>query len=804
MTQDIKSNFDLEAYDVVDAKKKCFRFVGNSGGAAMSAAGEFIQDLYHRTGLFQPIQPHSDFAFCKTFSGLMVGLGIVRGDGQRFKDFKNIVELEGPETPEVPSEADDVDPSPTPPSASDKKKELPYQPAVKDDLLTGVYTPVKPGKVCRSVPQLTDFKVKVWESDGELVALAEAEVGKKPVLMSAPNRLAWYSKSRAYKIDLTPFGLKVKKCFRFVAQTQHGMSEAGRFVKDLYERLGKPKLKQPMTNIGFCRTPEGLMVGLGTDKRTDHLTSFHHAVFLRRTKTSVKPKERGGAVPPVLATFSDREKQRIFTPVTRSQLPSGTYKARKQGEGLTCRSIRSLSDFELKVWERDGQQVARVKAKVGEESIKMSKEYRLVWYDQSFTKKLDLDHYDLPDTAGQCFHFMADERRGAEAVGGFIRQLYNRTGKDVPKQPTKELVFCNAFRGLYAVIGMERSKNMVTDFTNIIRLSKPERKETPDKMDGLAVTPRTSSSSTKRKKEAVKEDVKVVKKQRVDSGKAKGAGHSSAAIVSPPTESDNSVRLTGPGRKENPGEMDALVVTPRTSSSSSKRKKEAVEEDVKVVKKQRVDSGKAKGAGHSSAAIASPPDALPADKLPQPSRGEASYPHSHMPRGKIPPFTQTVPSSDEASADNRKMVDEKERHAEPNFESRVPSWEILPDGDYVAFYRATRIDVGVTKSQKAGGRMVRLDLKNSKKLKKEFTGEARMLADGCLQLDLVDNWSLGFFSLRAFLEQNLFSPDWVRICPMPEAFWSLVLSPLHTDDDEDDNKTAESVALPLTKVTGAH
>ncbi|KAF4730876.1 hypothetical protein FOZ62_018567, partial [Perkinsus olseni] len=115
MTQDIKSNFDLEAYDVVDDKKKCFRFVGNPGEAAMSAAGEFIQDLYHRTGLFQPTQPHSDFAFCKTSSGLMVGLGIVRKDGQRFKDFKNIVELEGPETPEVPSEADDVDPSPTPP-----------------------------------------------------------------------------------------------------------------------------------------------------------------------------------------------------------------------------------------------------------------------------------------------------------------------------------------------------------------------------------------------------------------------------------------------------------------------------------------------------------------------------------------------------------------------------------------------------------------------------------------------------------------------------------------------------------------
>ncbi|KAF4648142.1 hypothetical protein FOZ61_003106, partial [Perkinsus olseni] len=261
MTQDIKSNFDLEAFDVVDDEKKCFRFVGNSGDAAMSAAGEFIQDLYHRSGQFVPTQPHSDLAFCKTFSGLMVGLGIVRKDDHRFKDFKNIVELEGPETPEVPSEADVVDPWPTPPSASDKKKlpELPYQPAVKDDLLTGVYTPVKPAEVCRTIPQLTDFKVKVWESDGELVALAEANVGKKPVLMTAPNRLAWYSKSRAYKIDLKPHGLNVKKCFRFVAQTQHGMSEAGRFVKDLYGRLGKPKLKQPVSNIGFCRTTEGLM-----------------------------------------------------------------------------------------------------------------------------------------------------------------------------------------------------------------------------------------------------------------------------------------------------------------------------------------------------------------------------------------------------------------------------------------------------------------------------------------------------------------------------------------------------------------
>ncbi|KAF4710879.1 hypothetical protein FOZ63_019380, partial [Perkinsus olseni] len=166
----------------------------------------------------------------------------------------------------------------------------------------------------------------------------------------------------------------------------------------------------------------------------------------------------------------------------------------------------------------------------------------------------------------------------------------------VPKQPTKELVFCNAKRGLYAAIGMERSKNMVTDFTNIIRLSKPERKENPETMDGLAVTPRTSSSSTKRKKEAVKEDVKVVKKQRVDSGKAKGAGHPSAAIVSPPTESDSSVRLTRPERKEDPETMDGLAVTPRTSSSSTKRKKEAVKEDVKIVKKRRVDIGKAKGA----------------------------------------------------------------------------------------------------------------------------------------------------------------------------------------------------------------
>ncbi|KAF4648417.1 hypothetical protein FOL46_002904, partial [Perkinsus olseni] len=392
-------------------------------------------------------------------------------------------------------------------------------------------------------------------------------------------------------------------------------------------------------------------------------------------------------------------------PVTKSQLPSGTYKARKQGEGQTCRTIRSLSDFELKVWERDGEQVARVKAKVGEESIKMSEEYRLVWYDKSFTNRLDLDHYDLPDTAEQCFHFMSDKVRGATEVGMFIRHLYNLTGRDQPMQPTKELVFCNAKRGLYAVIGMKRNKNMVTDLTNIIRLSKPERKEIPDKMDGLAITPRTSSSSKKRKKEGVKEDVKVVKKQRMDSSKAKGAGHSRAAVVSPPTESDSSVRLTRPERKENSDKMDALAITPRTSSSSKKRKEKAVKEDVKIVKKQRVELGKAKGAGHSTAVIASPPDALPGDKFSKPSRGEASYPHSHQPRGENPPLTQTVPSSDVGSADNRKMVDEKEREAEPNSEACVPSSEILPDGDYVAFYRATRIDVGITKSEETGGRM---------------------------------------------------------------------------------------------------
>ncbi|KAF4647616.1 hypothetical protein FOZ61_003932, partial [Perkinsus olseni] len=270
---------------------------------------------------------------------------------------------------------------------------------------------------------------------------------------------------------------------------------------------------QPVSNIGFCRTTEGLMVGLGMNKKDTSLTSFHDVVFLRRTKTTVEAKERGGAVPPLLTSFSNRVKQRIFRPVTKSQLPSGTYKARKQGEGQTCRTIRSLSDFELKVWERDGEQVARVKAKVGEESIKMSEEYRLVWYDKSFTNRLDLDHYDLPDTAEQCFHFMSDKVRGATEVGMFIRHLYNLTGRDQPMQPTKELVFCNAKRGLYAVIGMKRNKNMVTDLTNIIRLSKPERKEIPDKMDGLAITPRTSSSSKKRKKEGVKEDVKVVKKQ---------------------------------------------------------------------------------------------------------------------------------------------------------------------------------------------------------------------------------------------------------------------------------------------------
>ncbi|KAF4728800.1 hypothetical protein FOZ62_005517 [Perkinsus olseni] len=146
------------------------------------------------------------------------------------------------------------------------------------------------------------------------------------------------------------------------------------------------------------------------------------------------------------------------------------------------------------------------------------------------------------------------------------------------------------------------------------------------------------------------------------------------------------------------------------------------------------------------------------------------------------------------------MVDEKEREAEPNSEACVPSSEILPDGDYVAFYKATRIDVGITKSEETGGRMVRLELKNSKKLKREYTGEASMVGGGCLQLGLVDNWSLGFFSLKLFLEQNNFSPDSVRLCPMPEAFWSLVLSPLHRNDD----KTAKSVALPLTKVTGAH
>ncbi|KAF4731677.1 hypothetical protein FOZ63_031179, partial [Perkinsus olseni] len=62
------------------------------------------------------------------------------------------------------------------------------------------------------------------------------------------------------------------------------------------------------------------------------------------------------------------------------------YKTVRNGTDKVCSTLPLLTDFEVTVREDGGQQVAVVNAKVADEVFQMTRDVRLVWYGETFTR----------------------------------------------------------------------------------------------------------------------------------------------------------------------------------------------------------------------------------------------------------------------------------------------------------------------------------------------------------------------------------------------------------------------------------
>ncbi|KAF4727447.1 hypothetical protein FOZ63_030651 [Perkinsus olseni] len=163
-----------------------------------------------------------------------------------------------------------------------------------------------------------------------------------------------------------------------------------------------------------------------------------------------------------------------YNPVVKEELPPGTYRAKERGAGRTCPALPGLTDFEVTVREGMGQQVASLRAKVGDEWLTADEESRLVWYNDRFVKGTKKRKIFRTHQASKCFHPASNSgKRGASAR--FMRSLYHSMGKSDARLSGAAFAFCLLVGSsdILVLIGLETRHTRLADFDAALLLCGP-------------------------------------------------------------------------------------------------------------------------------------------------------------------------------------------------------------------------------------------------------------------------------------------------------------------------------------------
>ncbi|KAF4691652.1 hypothetical protein FOZ60_015113 [Perkinsus olseni] len=328
-------------------------------------------------------------------------------------------------------------------------------PVVKNEVASGLYKPSREAseKICSTLPSLTELSLEVSESGGQQVDLASARVGDQLVEMRKKSPLT-----------LREFAHKSKRCFNFKANTPSGLSEAGEFMRNVFKLLGEDERQQLALQLAFCETQSGLLVGIGLRKNgKGSIIGFEH-IF------STGPAGRG-------RNCSGRAKA-SFTAVrtdTRRRLGSTDY---------VCSTLPLLTSFVMKVWEYDGQQVAKMTATVADRPVGMAEGVRLACYGDSFVRRLNFTQYGFPKKKPEnCFRFLEDER---DVVEKFMRGLYTAMGEPLTRRQDSSIVICKCTSIILVGMILETKRHRTRGFKNILFLDGPLAIAAHEQIDSVA------------------------------------------------------------------------------------------------------------------------------------------------------------------------------------------------------------------------------------------------------------------------------------------------------------------------------
>ncbi|KAF4654358.1 hypothetical protein FOZ61_008319 [Perkinsus olseni] len=196
--------------------------------------------------------------------------------------------------------------------------------------------------------------------------------------------------------------------------------------------------------------------------------------------------------------------KKAYDPVMREELPSRTYRAKGRGTVGICPALPGLTDFEMIVWEDKGQQVASLRAQVGDEWSTTSGEFRLVWYNDNFIKETKgiFGTHQL----SECFR-PARNSGSSSVSGNFAYSLYQSTNRaDVGRSRSVAFCFLMGSSDILVLIGLVTRNTRLTAFDASILLGGPA-----DRTAHNAVLPASATPLEGRKRERAPKTAKQPK-----------------------------------------------------------------------------------------------------------------------------------------------------------------------------------------------------------------------------------------------------------------------------------------------------
>ncbi|KAF4707349.1 hypothetical protein FOZ63_013263 [Perkinsus olseni] len=719
-----------------------------------------------------------------------------------------------------------------------------YAPVLKEELPSGTYRAKRQhfGGVCSALPQLNDFEMLVSESDGQQVASVTAVVDGKRITMAKQSRLAWQLGTFTARLNLKRHGFssRSKRCFTFKANAAWGISPAGKFMRDLYENLGEPVPHQASSQLAICETPSGFVVGIGVIKRKGQVIGFDSAFLLTRTETDrvqmegylshaegdmhMEACEGGGR-----KVDEEVGRSRVAkNPVLRSHIPSGTYKAPRGATGGVCPTLPLLTNFEMDVWEREGQQVALVYAEVEGRPLSMRASSRLVWHCHSAAEKIDLEVYGLSNDDKRCFHFMGNSGWGVTEAGDFMRQLYASMAERELPHAASHLIFCKSSSRLLVGLELKKPNSRTTLIRNAFFLDWPTTNAVSHRSvrDGAPSRPASQEGSkpANRKRSRSSDSVAFAERppppsltcapvlpEQMPSGayrtKELGTGRVCSSL---PRLTDFELTVW-----EQDGQQAAHVYAEIDNESVHMSDEfrlvwdsanyavgEQGQHDKLFSECIRPQDNSVAGsvAGtflrglHSLMGMPEPPlatealafcpfigssDILVLIGLEGQFSGVRGFEHS---------LVLSRPQADRAHGGMSSSVLTTRGNADSSFGN-------MPDGNYKTSYGKAQIGVGIKTNPSTGRRMIKLELRERFRRRAAYSGVAVPTADNCMQLDLpYNNWSLANHAIRSFLGHHGFTMDKISICYSDGIGWALNF---HKKDTRDGQTTT---ALELKKV----